>query len=125
MAVIGQKRTLENSMSKLDEGQLLKASSEVVAAAMQLANGQIKFIDGIRKVAGLRTLVTEDNHDPDFMLFVAIDSESDHLPGAEQREHCAPAWLARCDQESHELETFWIDQVQAACTVLVTRFSMM
>ncbi len=110
-------------MNRLDEGQLLKSHVEVVTAASQLATGQIGFIDGIRKIAGLRTSVCSLDHDPDFMLFVGIDSESDHLPGRQQRELCSPEWLDQCDREARELESHWIGLVRPACHVLIKRFS--
>lgn len=115
---------MERSLNKLDEAQLHRAYGEVVSAAEALEIGEINFVEGVRRIAGLRALVSQLDHDPDFMLFVAIDSESDHLPGVEQREHCAPEWLDQCDREARELETFWIAQVRTACAALVTRFSV-
>lgn len=111
-------------MNKLDQAKLISAHGDVVSAAMALETGQINFVEGIRRLAGLRSKVTQVDHDPDFVLFVAIDSESDHLPGTEQRELCAPEWLDQCDREARELETFWIEQVRTACATLVTRFSV-
>ncbi len=110
-------------MNKLDEAQLHKAFGEVVSTAKALETGEISFVEGVRRMAGLGALVSQLDHDPDFMLFVAIDSESDHLPGVKQREHCTREWLDQCDREVRELETLWIAQVRNACAALVTRFS--
>jgi hypothetical protein len=77
-------------VNRLDENQLLKAHGEVVATASRLIAGRISFVEGVRTLVGLRTLVSPLDQDPDFMLFVAIDSESDHLPGREQRQHWPP-----------------------------------
>jgi hypothetical protein len=115
---------MERSVNKLDEAQLHRAYGEVARAAADLEIGQVTFVEGVRRIAGLRALVSHLDHDPDFMLFVAIDSESDHLPGVEQREHCTPEWLDQCDREARELEAFWIVQVRTACATLVTRFSV-
>lgn len=110
-------------MNRLDEGQLRKVYDEVVSAAKELAAGQVSFVDGIRRVAAMRWLASPIDHDPDFMLFVGIDSESDHLPGIENRPQCAQAWLDQCDKEARELESFWSAEVRTACAVLVARFS--
>ncbi|AGU51771.1 hypothetical protein VAPA_1c47040 [Variovorax paradoxus B4] len=47
----------------------------------------------VRQLAVLRFEVSRLDHDPDFMLFVGVASESDHLPPHELRSQCAPAWL--------------------------------
>ena len=111
------------AVNRLDENQLLKAHGEVVATASRLIAGRISFVEGVRTLVGLRTLVSPLDHDPDFMLFVAIDSESDHLPGREQRQHCASEWLDRCDSEAVALEHRWLGSVRPACEVLIRRFT--
>lgn len=111
------------AVNRLDENQLLKAQGEVVATASRLIAGRISFVEGVRTLVGLRALVSPLDHDPDFMLFVAIDSESDHLPGREQRQHCAAEWLDRCDSEAVALESRWLGSVRPACEVLIRRFT--
>lgn len=101
----------------------IEARRDVVAAAQALADGQIRFVDGVRRVAAMRSAVSPHDHDPDFLLFVAIDSESDHLPGNEARGHCSQAWLEQCDEEAGELEALYGPGVREACAVLITRFA--
>jgi hypothetical protein len=110
-------------VSTLDEGHLSTVRKAVVDAARGLANGAIPFVEGVRQLAVLKFEVSRLDHDPDFMLFVGLASESDHLPPHELRSQCAPAWLERCDREVLELEALNGQRVRAACARLVGRFS--
>ena len=107
----------------LDEGHLRAARKAVVDAARGLAGGTVPFVEGVRQLAALRFEVSRLDHDPYFTLFVAITSESDHLPPHELRSQCSPAWLEQCDYEARELEVLHRQQVRAACARLVDRFS--
>jgi hypothetical protein len=123
MTVIDQKRTQGGEMTGLNELEALEAQQLLIQAAQQLASGQVSFIDGVRRVAASRWSVSRLEHDPDFSVFVAVESESDHLPSTELRQHCAVAWLEESDRQAKQLESAWGDQVRAACGVLVARFS--
>ena len=107
----------------LDEGHLGAARKAVVDAARGLTDGTVPYVEGVRQMAALRFEVSRLDHDPDFTLFVAIASESDHLPPHELRSQCAPAWIEQCDREARELEVLHRQQVRAACARLVGRFS--
>lgn len=96
---------------------------DVVNAAKELEAGQVDFIDGIRRLSSMRHLVSQTEHDPDFALFVAIDSETDHLPGTPQRSSCSAAWLEQCDREIRQAETLYSAQVRHGCTSLIARFT--
>jgi len=109
-------------LNSVDEGYPNAAREAVVDAARGLEDGSVPFIDGVRRLAALRFDVSRLDHDPDFMLFVAIASESDHLPSQELRSQCAAAWLEQCDSEALGLEALYRSQVRAACTRLVGRF---
>ncbi len=107
----------------LDENHLRVVRKAVVDAARGLADGTAPFVEGVRQLAALRFEVLRLDHDPDFSLFVAIASESDHLPPHELRSRCALAWLEQCDREARELEVLHRQQVRNACARLVARFS--
>ncbi|RYH51934.1 MAG: hypothetical protein EON54_14855 [Alcaligenaceae bacterium] len=64
--------------------QLNTAKANLVTVAKELDAGRIHFIDGIRRILSLKWSVPQLEHDADFSTFVAVDSASDHLPGAEQ-----------------------------------------
>ncbi|RSZ24078.1 DUF2489 domain-containing protein [Variovorax beijingensis] len=100
-----------------------RRAKAVVDTARGLADGTVLFVEGVRQLAALRFEVSRLDHDRDFTLFVAIASESDHLPPHELRSQCASAWLEQCDREARELEVLHRQQVRAACARLVGRFS--
>lgn len=110
-------------MNTINESRFNASRKSVVDVARSLADGSAPFIESVRQLVALRFDVSRLDHDPDFTLFVAIASESDHLPPKELRSQCAPAWLAQCDREARELEAFHLQQVRAACARLVDRFS--
>ena len=75
------------------------------------------------ELVALRFQVSCQDHDPDFMMFVAIESLADHVPSTEARALCTPAWLAKCDKDAHQLEKLYRKGVEVACAQLVRRFS--
>ena len=107
----------------LDETQVRALGAEVAEAARALASKEVPFLDGVRNLAGLRMRATGRDHDPDFMIFVAIDSESDHIPGSASRSLCSADWLRQCDQQVSVLEEHYESQVIVACEKLVRRFA--
>lgn len=67
-------------------------------------------------------LVHDVSHDPDFVIFVAIDSETDHLPLGRVRELWSPDVLMEKDRELAAYELRVKKEALAACQVLITRF---
>jgi len=57
------------------------------------------------------------------VLFVAIESQADHIPNSAARAMCAESWLVRCDNDAKELEHIYGKQVITACERLVERFA--
>jgi hypothetical protein len=109
-------------INALDETGVTTADAEVVRTTNALASREISFIEGVRKLKSLGHLVSNIAHDPDFLLFVAIDSQSDHIPSSTARSMCSESWLAECDREAERLESFYESEVKAACTRLFERF---
>ena len=98
-------------------------SRDIAALAKGLLDGTEPYMASVRKLSSLRHSISEDGRDPDFMVFLAIDSETDHLPPDQVRESCSQAWLARCDQEAKDVQAFYQDSVRSACKNLLRRFS--
>lgn len=73
-------------------------------------------------LAHLRFEVCGDELEPDFLLFVGIDSETDHLPLGAARDYWAKAALAAKDLEIEEAEAFYRESTLVACRRLVERF---
>ena len=110
-------------MNWLDERQVAEAQKAVVDTAHGLAGGSVPFLEGVRQLAFLRFQASKLDNDPDFMLFVGIASEADHIPPQEIRSQCTKVWLEQCDNEAKELEALYQQQVRATCERLIRRFS--
>jgi hypothetical protein len=106
--------------------QLKNAREAVVAVARALAAASVPFLEGVRQLDDLRFAATAPELDlnPDFMIFVAIASEADHLPPEGLRNLCSPQWLEKCDAEARSFEEFYGADVREACVRLISRFSL-
>ena len=97
---------------------------EVVDKATSLIKGSIDFLDGVRDMFSLQYEVSDDDADPDFRVFVAIYSETDHIPAAELRDFCSVSWLAKCDKDMEKVKETYRDEVIGACRRLIRRFAV-
>jgi len=68
------------------------ASAKIVTLARSILAGNLGIADGSRQLAAWRFDVGADN-DPDFIFFVGLDSETDHLPIGPSRRHWNPEVL--------------------------------
>jgi len=67
--------------------------------------------------------VLDAKNDPDFLVFVSIDSETDHLPVGEMRNHWNPGVLVLKDWELAEAEKLHRIQAYDACKSLIEKYS--
>jgi hypothetical protein len=97
--------------------------AKVAADAEALKTGDAPYLETIRSLNQLGHELTEDVHsDPDFVIFLAIDSETDHLPAGAIRSSCDAKWLAKCDEQIASVEACYRETVTKACEALITRF---
>ena len=94
----------------------------VAEIAAQMLTGNVGMIEGARLLGGLHHEVEVGEDDPDFLMFVAIDSETDHLPVGQERQLWAPESLARKDFELGRAEGLAREDAAEACRNLVRRF---
>lgn len=109
------------------QGQSFCPNHEPLAAkisriAQGLLSGESEFLESVRALSSLRFEVSSDGHDSDFLLFLGIDSQTDHLPIPAVRAHCAAEWLAKCDEEVRQIAIFYKASVEEACHRLIERF---
>lgn len=99
-----------------------ESASEIGEVASQMLRREISFLEGIRKIVALR-LEAGLLEDPDVMVLVAIDSETDALPlGPQITEHWQPQALAALRPQIDDAEN-WARAVGiTACRSLVERF---
>ena len=97
---------------------------KVVAIAQRLLAGQIGVIDTARQINAFRgDRVGLDEFDPDFVTFLAIDSETDDLPVGQSRCHWAADALAERDVEIARCEELYRNRAVEAASHLVSRFA--
>ena len=83
-----------------------KNCRRIVARAGDLLDGRLGVIAAAQELIKLRFL-TRTQDDPDFNIFVLIDSEADHLPTGSERQHWAADALATKDIEIRQIEEFY------------------
>jgi hypothetical protein len=87
-----------------------------------MLDGQMSFLLGSRVLAPLRPQSDASRYDQDFLVFVAIYSQTDTLPLGAVREDWDQHALARLEPEIEEAEQ-WASTVGAnACRSLIARF---
>lgn len=106
-----------------NERFLEEKCSEVANTARLIRDGKMNIVEGALRLSALRHDVSRKDFDDDFMLFVVIASETDHLPVGEVRKQYSPDALRKADREIEEVEKFYRVEVQAACEKLIARFS--
>jgi hypothetical protein len=100
----------------------LSPQQQVAEVASAMLRGELGILEGSRLLVSLCSQVSALDHDPDFLCFVGIDSETDHLPLGDVRQHWEPDALASKDQEIRAAEAFYRDHAIAACRALLVRF---
>jgi hypothetical protein len=91
-----------------------KQCTRLVALANDLIEGRIGVIEASRQFCRYRIWFRAER-DPDFMTFVAIDSDADHLPIGNVRQHWATDALEKKDSEIQQCEEFYkADSIEAA-----------
>jgi hypothetical protein len=97
-------------------------AEDAVRIARSIIDGSISVLPGCRKILGSLRRLGVDREKP-FVIFVGIDSESDHLPlDPEERKHWSPEALIREDKEI-ERYTKWAEKLALpACRAVIERF---
>ena len=87
-----------------------------------MLDGQLSFLIGSRRLAALHHEIDAADDDADFLIFVAIDSDTDALPLGAVREHWDQDALARLEPEIEEAELWATNVGTDACRSLIARF---
>lgn len=114
---------MSETFNPLNEEQLRASQQRVVRTAQDLISGSQPFIDAVRKIVALRFHVAASQDDPDFTPFVALDSETDHLPPESAMAHCTDEWKAQSAKEVQSAILLHGPTIFAACERLIQRFA--
>jgi hypothetical protein len=96
-------------------------SSKIVATAQAVLAGELGIIAGARRLCGLGHEIGADR-DSDFTFFVGLDSETDHLPIGEVRQHWNVEALREKDAEIAQAEAFYRERAFEKCRRLIQRY---
>jgi hypothetical protein len=107
-------------MSNLEE--LSKAKAFVVKTARQILSGELRLAEGALLLVSARSAVTDDDFDPDFLIFVVFESETDHLPVGPGRDLWAQSVLPGLLAELASTEELYRADAEASCRRLIERF---
>ena len=96
---------------------------KVVAICEAMLREEIGVIAGSRRLTGLGFELFDD-HDEDFLMFVAIDSETDHLPVDLERQNWNIEALERKDKEIENYEASAKTDALETCRKLIKKFAV-
>lgn len=102
---------------------------KIVGVCEAILKEEMGIIAGSRRLCSLEFEFGEGQpewfqHDEDFIAFVAINSETDHLPVDLERRNWSIEALQRKDEEIAKVEALYKEDAVAACKILIARFDM-
>jgi hypothetical protein len=102
---------------------------KIVAICQALLNEEIGIIAASRIIDGLEFELMQHgsryyHRDEDFVPFVAINSETDHLPVDRERSNWSSEALIRTDLEIANAEAKYKESAIEACKTLIDRFDL-
>jgi len=107
-----------------NESDVQAKKREVVRLATQMIEGSLGVIEGCTKLATISHDLEFLGSIDDFNIFVAVNSETDHLPiEPSVRTLWSGKALIRIDAEIAEYERAARSNVRKACEILILRFS--
>ena len=96
--------------------------NRVAAVARGMLSGDINFLEGAIELVSLRHKAEVEEADPDFMVFVVIESETDNLPIGKSRELWSKEALIK-HQPEIDASVIWAKRIgTTACQSLIERF---
>jgi len=105
----------------LNESQA-QARASLALLCRQMLDGELSFFEGAIQVCALRFSVGVSEFDPDLLKFVAIASETDHLPPAHVQHRWSSAALQRLQPEFERIEIWARGFAVQACQNIIERF---
>lgn len=105
-------------------GEEHAARRQLTAVLRSMLSGECTYLEAAPWVLHLRSHVgAVGDFDDDFRAFVAINSETDHLPTLATRHLWAEHAVAALEPEIAKLETWAASFANASCRTLLARFS--
>lgn len=99
------------------------AHQSLVALCRAMLAGELSFFEGAIEVCSLRSSIRVSENDQDIMAFVAIESETDHLPPIKAQPFWSTEALHRLQPEFEKTETWAKSFAIESCKNLIERFA--
>jgi hypothetical protein len=110
----------EEDYRKMEEYYL---RGKIVAICEATLAEEIGIIAASRRLSALGSELFDGRHE-DFIIFDAVDTETDHLPVDIERRNWSAEALKRKDVEIAKAEAFYKNDVIEACRKLIERFAI-
>ena len=103
----------------------LSAKEYAVYLAKKMLSSELSFFEGAARIAPLRHDVegVDPDVDEDFLAFVLISSETDHLPLSIHRHLWDKGSLENLDSDFRRIEQWAASFAPDACKNIIERFS--
>ncbi len=107
----------------LNEEKYTRLSTEAVSLAKSILADEGDYLKNVSKLNSLRFELGKNEFDEDFIIFIEVSSETDHIPYGTARENCSTQWLEKCNKELSEIKTYYRDKIEISCKSIIGRFS--
>jgi len=97
--------------------------ARIVEAAQAMLDGNLSYLLGARRMDSLRHEAKVKSNDEDFMVFVAIASDTDDYPLGSVRDLWDKNALEKLQPEIDETEAWAKENAKAICVKLIERFA--
>ncbi len=86
----------------LNEEKYARLSAKAVSPAKSILADEGDYLSNVSKLNSLRIELGKNEFDEEFLIFIEVSSETDHIPYGRARENCSTEWLEKCDKELSE-----------------------
>ncbi len=112
---------MKDSIWKLNPSRYLKECQRLIDLCHSVISGQTSIIEGARSILAYREDMGEGDN-KGWNIFVVVESDSDHLPVGEIRQHWAEDALRAKDIEIKNFESFYRKPMIEACYAISTEY---
>jgi Protein of unknown function (DUF2489) len=114
---------MQKPASVHNEEEWHNACHAVVTTAEAILVENLGIIEGARKLFHLRSKIKAED-DKDFVFFVGLDSETDHLPIGNVQKHWSQSALTSKKEEIESCENYYREQAFQACRNLIKKYKL-
>jgi len=112
---------MEADSPEWNESQAV-ARQKLVCLCREMLAGELSFFEGSIQVCALTPIGVSES-DPDLMAFIAIRSETDHLPPVHSQHLWSVEAIQRLQPEFAKTESWAKSFATKACESLIRRFA--